>query len=583
MRMTPETNKKDVADLLLEKGKITEKQLELARRRQARLHMPQHRAIVDLNYASEEETYRALATLNNLEFIDLGTVELNKATLGLVPVKLVLHYRIIPLSQTGGLLTLAISEPPPLNEQGNLRLLLGKRLKMVIATPSSIHAVVKKHFGLGADTIQQLRGSQGQQGGSPEIVFDIKSAEGDKSVEASISAFVDQVLLEALRLDATDIHIEPYPTSIRLRYRIDGLLQDVPVPAGLRQLHDSIVSRLKVMAGLNIAERRTPHDGRIAMKTGGEDYALRVSILPTKHGEAVCLRILGRQSLFLDLAQLGMEPEQQATIEALTKLPQGLVLLTGPTGSGKTTTLYAALANANDVGRKIITIENPVEYQLDGISQIQTHEEIGLTFSSGLRSVLRHDPDVILIGEIRDMETAEIAIRSAQTGHLVFSTLHTNDSVSAITRLLDMKIEPFLVGSSLVCSIAQRLARRICRNCMQPDTNIPDSTRQEMAGVLGIPPTEVRAWVGKGCVECNQVGFRGRVALYEFFILNDEIADMLEPGVKTSALRATAAKSGWKPMRAAGFVKVQTGLISTAELQRLTLRVNEFPLVQKPK
>lgn len=579
--MPADIAKKDVADLLLERGKITATQLELVRRRQTRLRLPQHRAVIDLNYASEEETHRALAVLNNLEFIDLASVELTKAVLDLVPVKLVLHYRIIPLSQENGLLTLAISEPPPLNEQGNLRLLLGKRLKLVIATPSNIHAVIKKHFGLGADTIQQLRSSQGAAGGSPEVVFDIKSAEGDKSVEASISAFVDQILLEALRLDATDIHLEPYPTSIRLRYRIDGLLQDVPVPTGLRQMHDSIVSRLKIMSGLNIAERRVPQDGRIAMTTSGEDYALRVSILPTKHGEAVCLRILGRQSLFLDLGQLGMEPEQQATIEALTRLPQGLVLLTGPTGSGKTTTLYAALANANDVGRKIITIENPVEYQLDGISQIQTHEEIGLTFSSGLRSVLRHDPDVILIGEIRDMETAEIAIRSAQTGHLVFSTLHTNDSVSAITRLLDMRIEPFLVGSSLVCSIAQRLARRICRNCMHPDTSIPDSIRQEMAAALGIAPTEVRAWTGRGCIECNQAGFRGRVALYEFFLLNDEIADMLEPGIKTGQLRAAAVRYGWKSLRWSGFVKVQTGLVSIVELQRLTLRSKEFPLAQR--
>ena len=573
--MKPET-KKDVGDLLLEQGKITAKHLELARRRQARLNLPQHRAIVDLNYASEEETYRALAILNHLDFLDLTAVELGKSILQQVPVKLVLHYRIIPISLTSGLLTLAISEPPPLNEQGNLRLLLGKRLRLVIATPSSIHAIIKKNYGLGADTIQQLREGKETPDASPEIVFDIKTTDENKSVEASITAFVDQILLEALRLDATDIHIEPYTNTIRLRYRIDGLLQDIPVPVGLRQVYDSIVSRLKIMAGLNIAERRIPHDGRIAMKTAQEEYALRVSIIPTKHGETVCLRILGRQSLFLDLAQLGMEPEQQATIEALTKLPQGLILITGPTGSGKTTTLYAALAHANDVGRKIITIENPVEYQLDGVSQIQTHEEIGLSFSSGLRSVLRHDPDVILIGEIRDMETAEIAIRAAQTGHLVFSTLHTNDSVSAITRLLEMKIEPFLVGSSLVCSIAQRLARRICRNCMQPDPNISEAMRQEMAAALRMPPGEVKAWIGKGCVECANNGFRGRLALYEFFLLNDEIADLLEPGVKTGDLRAAAVRHGWTPMRAMGFLKVQSGLISTSELQRLTFRVNEY-------
>ena len=385
---------------------------------------------------------------------------------------------------------------------------------------------------------------------------------------------VNQILLEALRLEATDIHIEPYQSTIKLRYRIDGVLQDIPVPAGLRQLYNSIVSRLKVMAGLNIAERRVPHDGRIGMKTGNEEYDLRVSIIPTPYGEAVCLRILGRQSMFFDMYQLGMEPEQRALLEQLTRLPQGLVLITGPTGSGKTTTLYAALAHANSGDRKIVTIENPIEYQLEGISQIQINSEVGLTFSTGLRSVLRHDPDVILIGEIRDMETAEISVRAAQTGHLVFSTLHTNDSVSAIPRLLDMKIEPFLLASSLVCSIAQRLARRICRHCMIPDENISEETRQEMAESLGIKPEEVQAWVGKGCVECNEMGYRGRVALYEFFVINDEIVDVLTPGTTASTLREAGRKHGWRPIREHGWIKVQNGTISIDENQRLTRRIS---------
>src|SRR5260221_6439303 len=251
------------------------------------------------------------------------------------------------------------------------------------------------------------------------------------------------------------------------------------------------------MAGLNIAEKRLPHDGRIAMKTGDEEYDLRVSVVPTKYGEAVCLRILGRQSLFLDLGQLGMEPNQEAVFAQLTQLPQGLVLLTGPTGSGKTTTLYTALAHANDEGRKIITFEDPLEYQLDGTVQIQVREQIGLTFAAGLRSVLRHDPDVVLVGEIRDYDTAEIAIRAAQTGHLVFSTLHTNDSISSVTRLLEMKIEPYLVASSLVCSISQRLARRICRHCAEPDPVIAPDVREEMANALGIEAGAVKASRGR--------------------------------------------------------------------------------------
>lgn len=562
---------RDIGDILLKAGTITEKQLELARRRHSRQQVPLHRAVVDLNFASEEATHRALAEVNGMEFVDLSRVSVPKEVLDLVPVKIALHFRFVPVSMDGGQLTVAFSEPPVLSDLGNLRLLLGTRLRAALTTPSGVHAFIKRNYGLGAQTIQQLRSDQHTPDLTEEVVFDVKS-EDSRSMDATMSDFVNQILLEALRLDATDIHIEPYQTTIKLRYRIDGILQDIQVPAGLRQLYNSIVSRLKVMAGLNIAERRVPHDGRIGMKTGNEEYDLRVSMIPTPYGEAVCLRILGRQNMFLDMAHLGMEPEQQAMLEELTSLPQGLVLLTGPTGSGKTTTLYAALAHANDGARKIITIENPIEYQLEGISQIQTNEEVGLTFSSGLRSVLRHDPDVLLIGEIRDVETAEIAVRAAQTGHLVFATLHTNDSVSAIPRLLDMEIEPFLLASSLVSSIAQRLARRICRHCMEPDPNISDEIRAEMAEALKIRPEEVRAWIGKGCDECSDLGYRGRVALYEFFMVTDELIDSLRPGITASELRRKGRAGGWKPIREHGWLKVQNGTISIEENQRLTRR-----------
>jgi type II secretory ATPase GspE/PulE/Tfp pilus assembly ATPase PilB-like protein len=335
------------------------------------------------------------------------------------------------------------------------------------------------------------------------------------------------------------------------------------------------------MAGLNIAEKRLPHDGRIAMKTGDEEYDLRVSVVPTKYGEAVCLRILGRQSLFLDLSQLGMEPNQEAVFAQLTRLPQGMVLLTGPTGSGKTTTLYTALAQANDENRKLITFEDPIEYQLEGAVQIQVREQIGLTFATGLRSVLRHDPDVVLIGEIRDFETAEIAVRAAQTGHLVFSTLHTNDSIGAVTRLLEMRIEPYLIASSLVCSISQRLARRICRHCAQPDTAIPDGTRQEMAAALAIAPEEVRAWTGRGCVECNQRGYRGRIAIYDFFLLNEALSDLIRPGLRTEELRHAARRLGWRSLREMAWFKVQRGLIPISEQDRWTRLVDPALLSEK--
>ena len=564
---------REVGDLLREKGKLTEKQLEQVRRRQHRLGLPQHRVVVELNYASEEDTYRALGTLKNLEFIDLSNVSLNAAILEQVPVKLILHYHMIPLSMDGEVLTIAFSDPPKQIDLGNLRLLLGKRVRIALATPSSIHATIKTHFGLGAETIQRLRAERGLNEFDQEIVFDVKPTVEDAAVDASIADLVDQILLEALRLQATDVHIEPYPSAIRLKYRIDGLLQNIPVPTDLRQLHGAIVSRLKIMAGLDIAEKRLPHDGRIAMKTAGEEYDLRVSTVPTKHGEAVCLRILGRQNLFMDMGQLGMEPHQETLFTDLTRLPQGMILLTGPTGSGKTTSLYAALAHANDGERKVITIEDPIEYQLEGVTQIQAREDIGLSFSTGLRSVLRHDPDVVLIGEIRDVETAEIAIRAAQTGHLVFSTLHTNDSVSAVTRLLEMNIEPFLIGSSLVCSIAQRLVRRICRHCLEPDLHIPDPLREEMAHALEIPLAEITASRGTGCVECNHKGYRGRVAIYEFFLINDAVADLIGPDVKTGQLREAARASGWRSLREHGWLKVQHGLIPIAEQERMTRRI----------
>ncbi|MEI8041906.1 MAG: ATPase, T2SS/T4P/T4SS family [Verrucomicrobiota bacterium] len=578
MNGKPGAVQKEAGDLLLEQGKLTEAQLEQVRRRQRRLNLPQHRAIVDLNFASEEDTWRALAASRNLEFADPLAIELKRETLDLVPIKFIFHYNLLPMGMDGDCLVLAFSEPPRQMEEGNLRLLLNKRFRIVLATPSAIHAVIKKNFGLGAETIQKLRDERGGSDISQEIVFDVQGKESDSALEATVSAFVDQILQEALRLKATDIHLEPYGNAIRLRYRVDGILETVPVPADMRYLHAAVVSRLKIMAALNIAEKRLPHDGRIAMKTGDEEYDLRVSIMPTKHGEAVCLRILGRQSLFLDLGQLGMEPNQEAVLAQLTQLPQGMVLLTGPTGSGKTTTLYAALAQANNDGRKVITFEDPIEYQLEGTVQIQVRDQIGLTFAAGLRSVLRHDPDVVLVGEIRDYETAEIAVRAAQTGHLVFSTLHTNDSVSAVTRLLEMKIEPYLIASSLVCSISQRLARRICRHCAEPDLAIPDSTREEMAGALGIAVGEVKAWRGRGCVECNQKGHRGRVAIYEFFIPNEVIADLIQPGLRTGDLREAARKLGWRSMREMAWRKVQKGLIPISEQERWTRTIDPAAL-----
>ncbi len=569
---TPEV-KREVVDVLLEAGRLSVEQAETVRRLQRKLARPQHAILLDHNFVSEEDVFRAVASLHNLPFEDLTNFEFPEGLLDQVPVSVMLNHRVLPLAVAGETLTLAFAEPPRQSELSNLRLLLNRPIEVRLTTPSCIRAVVKKHFGLGAETIQRLRNDRATADASQDLVFDVPATEGEQAVEATISRFVDQLLSEALRLQATDIHIEPYFDKIDLRYRIDGLLESVPAPRGLREVYPALVSRLKIMAGLNIAEKRLPHDGRITTKSGEEDYDLRVSIIPTKHGEAICLRILGRRALALEFRDLGLEPAQAELMAELARLPQGLILITGPTGSGKTTTLYTVLNQANDGRRKIITIEDPIEYQLEGVLQIQTREEVGLTFAAGLRAVLRHDPDVVLIGEIRDNLTAEIAVRAAQTGHLVFSTLHTNDSVSAITRLLDMQVDPFLIGSSLVCSLAQRLAQRICRHCVEPAPHIPDAIRDEMAAALGMPPAAVRAFQGRGCVECGQKGCRGRVAIYEYFLMNDEVADLLGASVKTSELRAAARRHGWRSLREEGWRKVQEGLVPLSEIQRLTRRL----------
>lgn len=565
--------KREVVDLLVETGRLNAEQAETVRRLQRKQNRPQHTIIVDHNFVSEEDVFRALAELHHLEFQDLSQFEFPEGLLDQVPVSVMLNHRVLPLEAAGEMLTLAFAEPPRQAELSNLRLLLNRPFEIRLTTPSCIRAVIKQHFGLGAETIQRLRDDRALPDSALDLVFDVPATEGEQAVEATISRFVDQLLSEALRLQATDIHIEPYYDKINLRYRIDGLLESVPAPRGLREVYPALVSRLKIMAGLNIAEKRLPHDGRISTKSGEEDYDLRVSVIPTKHGEAICLRILGRRSLALEFRDLGLEQAQAELMTELARLPQGMILITGPTGSGKTTTLYTALNQANDGRRKIITIEDPIEYQLEGVLQIQTRDEVGLTFAAGLRSVLRHDPDVVLIGEIRDSQTAEIAVRAAQTGHLVFSTLHTNDSISAITRLLDMQVDPFLIGSSLVCSIAQRLAQRICRHCVEPVPYIPDALRDEMASALGISPTEVRASQGRGCVECAQKGCRGRVAIYEYFLMTDDVADLLGTSVKTSELRAVARRHGWRSMREEGWQKVQAGLVPLAEIQRLTRRL----------
>ena len=570
----------DLLSVLLEQKVLNEDQVEQVRRRQRRSQSTIQQAIFDLGFAAQEPVYRALSLTSGLPFVILGETEISETAIQKVPAKVALHFQFVPISLERGTLRGAFANPPQMKERENLRLVLGARLDPVLATPNEVDSMLKKIYGIGAGQVMQLAKERRMMGDVTDDAFSDKEVENlDKTVaqdEASIIRLVNEIIAEAIKMHTTDIHIEPFRDKVKLRYRIDGMLREIPTPPSMVELHDAIVSRLKIMARLNIAEKRLPHDGRIRLMIGGEASDLRVSIMPTRFGETICLRVLRSSSIFIDMSKLGLNRYQNAIMSKLVSLPHGIVLVTGPTGSGKTTTLYAALAFVRDKypERKIITVENPVEYELPGTSQIQMHAEIGLTFAAALRSILRHDPDIILVGEIRDNETAEIAIQSALTGHLVLSTLHTNDSVGAVNRLVNMGIEPYLVAASLVAALAQRLVRRICKHCKVEDTSISRRVRAEIADTLGIQAEDVKAWKGQGCLECDHTGYRGRVAIYEFFLLDEEIQDMVSNHVGTGELRKAAIERGMRTLRQDGWEKVNDGATSIEEVQRITSTFN---------
>ncbi|MBQ6474156.1 MAG: type II/IV secretion system protein [Victivallales bacterium] len=573
------TNSASLLEKLLSRHELTDEQAEQVRRRVRRAQIPEHQAILDLGFSTQETVFRALSETTGLPFVIIGEQPPKEDAIAKVPAKVALRYQCVPLVLERGTLKAAFATPPAIRDRETLRLVLGLRIEPVLATPSDIDNNLKRIYGLGAGKVLQLNQERKtQQQGAPEGTFDdkeeqvVNSQVKETEDDASIIQLVNEIITEATRQHATDIHIEPFRGRERLRYRIDGMLREIPTPPGMANLHEAIVSRLKIMARLNIAEKRLPHDGRIRMILNGEPTDLRVSIIPTRFGETVCLRVLASSAIFIEMGKLGLNRVQLAILSKLVSLPHGIVLVTGPTGSGKTTTLYAALAfvRGRYPERKIITVENPVEYELEGTTQIQMHAEIGLTFASALRSILRHDPDIILVGEIRDNETADIAIQSALTGHLVLSTLHTNDSVGAVNRMINMGVEPYLVASALVAALAQRLVRRICPHCKAEDEAIPRRVRAEIAETCGVTPEEVQAWKGKGCLECNHTGYRGRVAIYEFFLLDEEIQDMVADHAGTSELRKAAMERGMKTLREDGWLKVADGRTTIEEIQRIT-------------
>ena len=524
----------------------------------------QHGDGAEGSFDSEPEILRWLAQEYAVSYSDLEQVEVEKEVLSLFPARLLLKEELLPLQRSNGSVDIATSRLFATQGLDTLKSLTGLKLNPVLAPSEAIQREIKKRLGVGADTIDTLKDDA-----SFQVVNDELSVDTDlenAAEDASIIRFVNQVLSDAIDLRATDIHLEPFENELQIRYRIDGVLQDVPVPSEIKRFQPAIVSRVKILSQLNIAEKRLPQDGRIKLKVRQGEVDVRVSIIPMLHGEAVVMRLLRQDGSIPGLNQIGMAERELALFEQILEMPHGIFLVTGPTGSGKTTTLYTALNKINDTVRKIITVEDPVEYQIRGINQIQVSEKSGLTFARGLRAILRHDPDVVLIGEIRDEETARIAIQASLTGHLVFSTLHTNDAPSAMTRLIDMGIEPYLVASSLEGVLAQRLIRTLCTHCRVVDTSERVQTLRES---LKMAPETV-LYQATGCQECRQTGYHGRRAVFEMMAISHPIRQKILQHCSSGELKQIAQKEGMRTLSQDGWRLVEAGVTTPDEILRVT-------------
>ncbi|MFA4843033.1 MAG: ATPase, T2SS/T4P/T4SS family, partial [Candidatus Omnitrophota bacterium] len=554
--------------MLIEEGVISPEQLEAGLREQKNTGSFICATLVKLGFAPEEKIFSVLSRHLGIPYIRLKGSVIEPEVIAKVPAKFASHYKIIPVESKGDYLLVAMVDPLDVRTLDDLRLLLGLEVKGALASEMEILEAIRKYYGVGAETIERLIA---HKGADEELKMEGEAAQDIEAMaeEASIVKFVNQLFSEAIKSRATDIHIEPYQDELRARFRIDGVLYDINVPETVKYFHAAIVSRIKIMARLNIAERRLPQDGRIKIKIENRELDLRISTLPTAFGEAVHIRILSPQ-FFLELEKLGLLPQDLKIVENIIKKPHGIIFVSGPTGSGKSTTLYAALSRINSAAIKIITIEDPIEYQLRGINQLQVIPQIGFTFAAALRHMLRHDPDIMMVGEVRDYETAEIAIRAALTGHLVFSTLHTNDAAGAVTRLLDMGVEPFLVSSSLECLIAQRLVRLICQQCK---TEIAGERRNEI--IISMKDAEFDAqktkfYEGKGCEACRFTGYRSRTAIYEILVLSDPVREMILNHASSQQIKQKAILQGMRTLRQDGLQKVLMGLTTLTEVVRVT-------------
>lgn len=573
-------NKTDsiLCQALLEKGLISKPLLDSLIRESEKSKQELKSLLIQQAKISEESILKTLGEQLNLEFVNFGEVSVDKALIDEIPVKIPSYYKFIPLKVEGKVLTIAVSYPLSVKAQDEIRTYLGYEIKQVLAPENEIVETLKSVYGLGAVTIHQIL----QRTPKEETILSETESTREERVddieklteEPSVIRLVNQIILDGFKRRATDIHIEPYRGKLRLRYRVDGILYEAKVPPQLKDFLKPIFSRIKIMSNLDIVERRLPQDGRAIVKVQNQTLDLRISTLPTPYGESMVIRILPMK-LLLNMEGLGVSPQDLKTVEDLIKRPYGIIFVTGPTGSGKTTTLYAALNELNTENCKIITIEDPIEYEIENITQIQVASQIGLTFARGLRSVLRHDPDVIMVGEVRDMETAEIAMRSALTGHLVLSTLHTNDAASGITRLIDIGVEPYLIASSVTALIAQRLVRLICPECKKEDkTKLPE-IRKLIASSLGIKDSEVKIYRGEGCKKCNSTGYYGRTAIYEILPINEEIRELVLAKASSTKVKKVALEHGMYSLNQNGWQKVIKGLTTFEEVMKTTLAEEE--------
>jgi type II secretion system protein E len=556
-----------VLKLLEDVGLVTRSQIEKAR---ARLNGPGNAVdlLIKEGIVSDADVSRSLAAQAHMDWIDLSTKVIPPDVVNQVRAEDARRFKVIPVGYGESGLIVAVSDPLDIDTIDSLSFLLQREIELVCASPDKIRQALIKYYGTADEASDILVQQIGHDVDSGVEIVEGGSLDSSDEADAPIIRMVSMLLIEAHRLGASDVHLEPLDKKFRVRFRIDGVLQEMQAPP--KRLQSAIVSRLKIMTGsMSIAEKRLPQDGRIQVKIARKPIDLRVSTIPTNHGESVVMRVLDKSSLMLGLPELGFLSDDQETFERLLKLPDGILLVTGPTGSGKTSTLYSCLNYINKPDRKIITVEEPIEYQMNGINQVQVNADVGMTFPVALRSILRQAPNVIMIGEIRDLETATIATNASLTGHLVFSTLHTNDAPSAVARLVDIGVQPFLVASSVRAIMAQRLVRRLCSNCKQPG----DLSETELRALNLEPGQLADAQVMKpvGCEECRGTGYKGRMGIFEIFVIDDNVRHMINNRRSTLMLRQRARELGMRTLREDGVRKVLAGLTSAEEVISITL------------